>query len=68
LATCLDSEFKASAKKTSALLWVVLAVVAAVPVLWSVTAWRQSQRMENVVTALRSQPGIVGTSWHKQDL
>ncbi len=67
LATCLDSEFKASGKKTSPLLWVVSAVVVVVLVLWSVTAWRQNQRTANVVTALRSQPGIVVTNWHQQD-
>lgn len=62
LECCLDTEFKASKKKTSPLLWITsLALVAGVA-LWAVVLIRQRQHMDTFIATLRTQPGIVVTA------
>ena len=66
LSSCLGSEFKASEKKTSPLLWVISIVLLAVVAMWGFTSIRLYRRTEAFLAALRAQPGIVLTGTEKR--
>lgn len=63
---CLDSEFKASKKKTSPLLWITSVVLIAAVALWAFVLFRQHRRIDSFLEGLRAQPGIVVTATEKR--
>ena len=66
LRSLLGTEFKASEKKTSPLLWVISIVLLVLLALWAFTSLRLYRRTEAFLTALRDQPGIVLTGTEKR--
>ena len=66
LGSCLGTEFKASEKKTSPLLWVISIVLLVALALWAFTSLRLYRRTEAFLAALRAQPGIVLTGTEKR--
>ncbi len=66
LRSLLGTEFKASEKKTSPLLWVISIVLLVALALWAFTSLRLYRRTEAFLTALRDQPGIVLTGTEKR--
>lgn len=61
LRSCLDTEFKASEKKTSPLLWATSIVLLLAVAMWAFASLRQYRRTETFLAALRAHPGIVVT-------
>ncbi|MDX2452275.1 OmpA family protein [Desulfosarcina sp.] len=66
LRSCLGTEFKASEKKTSPLLWVISIVLLVALALWAFTSLRLYRRTEAFLAALRAQPGIVLTGTERR--
>jgi len=66
LAPCLLTQPKPKVRKTSPLMWIILAAIAVFSIIWATLWMRDQKRWSDYVDRLRSEPGIVVTFKEKR--